>query len=418
MFPSLVNCCTIDWFAEWPADALHSVAKHFLSDSDIDDDNLDKVMDMCIKFHEDAQATAHKYLAEAGRHYYVTPTSYLELIQSFLGLLSSEQREVALKRDRYSNGYTKLLETEDKVAVMKQELQDLQPKITVAQQDTAVLLEKIKVDEKAANETRVVVANDQAIAQDQADQAKALAESCQADLKAAIPALNKATKALNSIKKAEIIEVKNLQKPPANVRMTLGAVCAIFGEQPVKVAKEGGKPGEKVMDYWPTAQKMMSDSKFIERLIEFDKDDIDPACIGKVRKEFISLPQFKPEIVRVSSQAAEGLCTWVCAMDVYESVERGVRPKKAALANSRKELQELEADLAVKIAQLQDVQDKIDSLNRELVEATEKKEHLEQEAISCEKKLQRASKLIDGYKRRLVASFSASNALDFTYESF
>jgi len=27
MFPGLVNCCTIDWFTEWPADALQEVAK-------------------------------------------------------------------------------------------------------------------------------------------------------------------------------------------------------------------------------------------------------------------------------------------------------------------------------------------------------------------------------------------------------
>ena len=27
MFPSIVNCCTIDWFTEWPSDALLSVAK-------------------------------------------------------------------------------------------------------------------------------------------------------------------------------------------------------------------------------------------------------------------------------------------------------------------------------------------------------------------------------------------------------
>ena len=30
MFPSLVNCCTIDWFAPWPQEALRSVARHFL----------------------------------------------------------------------------------------------------------------------------------------------------------------------------------------------------------------------------------------------------------------------------------------------------------------------------------------------------------------------------------------------------
>ena len=26
-FPSLVNCCTIDWFQSWPADALQVVAQ-------------------------------------------------------------------------------------------------------------------------------------------------------------------------------------------------------------------------------------------------------------------------------------------------------------------------------------------------------------------------------------------------------
>ena len=31
-FPALVNCCTIDWFSNWPAEALQSVALRFLND--------------------------------------------------------------------------------------------------------------------------------------------------------------------------------------------------------------------------------------------------------------------------------------------------------------------------------------------------------------------------------------------------
>lgn len=31
-FPSLVTCCTIDWFSAWPQEALHSVATSFLNE--------------------------------------------------------------------------------------------------------------------------------------------------------------------------------------------------------------------------------------------------------------------------------------------------------------------------------------------------------------------------------------------------
>ena len=35
MFPGLVNCTTIDWFTEWPGDALFEVAQKQLGDVDL-----------------------------------------------------------------------------------------------------------------------------------------------------------------------------------------------------------------------------------------------------------------------------------------------------------------------------------------------------------------------------------------------
>ena len=32
MFPSLVNCCTLDWFTEWPEEALIGVGRGQLAD--------------------------------------------------------------------------------------------------------------------------------------------------------------------------------------------------------------------------------------------------------------------------------------------------------------------------------------------------------------------------------------------------
>lgn len=40
MFPSLVNCCTIDWFTEWPKEALYSVSTSFFESVQIGTDEI------------------------------------------------------------------------------------------------------------------------------------------------------------------------------------------------------------------------------------------------------------------------------------------------------------------------------------------------------------------------------------------
>jgi dynein heavy chain len=70
MFPSLVNCCTIDWFDEWPKDALLSVSQRFLKYVDLGTDDVrDRIAEVCVKVHTSVGEIAKMYYAELRRKY-------------------------------------------------------------------------------------------------------------------------------------------------------------------------------------------------------------------------------------------------------------------------------------------------------------------------------------------------------------
>lgn len=51
---------------------------------------------LCVEFHEDVQRLSADFLSQQRRHYYVTSTSYLELLTSYKKLLAKKQDEVCL----------------------------------------------------------------------------------------------------------------------------------------------------------------------------------------------------------------------------------------------------------------------------------------------------------------------------------
>ncbi|VUZ53453.1 unnamed protein product, partial [Hymenolepis diminuta] len=55
MFPSLVNCCTIDWFHSWPEDALTAVATRQLKTVEMANDVRQGCIDLCKYFHTSTQ---------------------------------------------------------------------------------------------------------------------------------------------------------------------------------------------------------------------------------------------------------------------------------------------------------------------------------------------------------------------------
>lgn len=65
--------------------------------------------------------------------------------------------------------------------------------------------------------------------------AKAIADSAQAELDVALPALDAALSSLKNLTRNDIVEVKSLRNPPQGVRMVMEATCIMFNLAPKMV---------------------------------------------------------------------------------------------------------------------------------------------------------------------------------------
>lgn len=79
-----------------------AVASNFLASlSGVAESVMKQLPDLCVLFHESVNELSARFLAEQRRHYYVTPTSYLELLLSYKTLLAKRQEVVMTQKKRY-----------------------------------------------------------------------------------------------------------------------------------------------------------------------------------------------------------------------------------------------------------------------------------------------------------------------------
>ncbi|GCB80678.1 hypothetical protein scyTo_0017282, partial [Scyliorhinus torazame] len=262
-FPALINCCTIDWFQAWPEDALEKVANHFLDDVEMSQEIRNEAVLMCEHFHQSVVTLSERFYETLQRRTYITPTSYLELIKIFKTLLERKRLELLTNKNRYTVGLEKLDFAASQIAIMQQELTELKPLLMEQDRETEELL-KIIADETLEVEiVKQVVETDEATANKAAQEARTIKVECEQKLSVAMPALNDAITALDTLKASDITLVKTMQNPPSGVRLTLTAICILKGIKPEKKVDTNGKSTD---DYWLSAKKMLSDRKFLESL--------------------------------------------------------------------------------------------------------------------------------------------------------
>lgn len=414
LYPSLVNCCTIDWYEDWPEDALEMVAHHWMKELNVEEDVKLAAIISCKHFHIEARKISNSFYLQFSRRTYITSASYLDLIISYQLLTNRRQIELMKAKNRYISGLEKLEFAAEQVQEMQVSLELLQPKLKVMNEKAVAMMKEIEHETVEVEHYSQLVREDEKVANVQAAAAQVLKAECEADLALAIPILEEAIAALNTLKPADITLVKSMKNPPAAVKLVMAAVCVM------KDVKADRMPdpatGKMVMDFWGPSKRVLGDMNFLQSLKDFDKDHIPIATILKIRKEYLPHKDFKPEIVAKASSAAEGLCKWIIAMDLYDNVAREVAPKKEKLAKAEAEYQATMEILTQKKNEVAQLEQKLADLNDHLAEAQAEQQRLQDAVNLCSEKLIRATKLIGGLGGEKSRWMSAAEDLQQQYD--
>ncbi|CAM2111263.1 unnamed protein product [Caretta caretta] len=260
-YPAIVNCSTVDWYDNWPEEALLHVAKSYFSHEDICDDSenlTNMVAQVCVEIHKSASKTTEKYLKETKRHYYITPNSYLQFIDTFSSILQSTKKKSLFNRACFYNGLTKLLEATSLVTEMQEELLVLGPQIEQKSKEIEELVEKLQRDSLVVEQVRTLVKQDEEIMAEETKVVEEYAQQATEELNAVLPALEKALAALDALDKAHIAELRVYTHPPPLVLTVMNAVCILLQKKPS----------------WATAKLLLADAGFLKKLVTLDKDNL------------------------------------------------------------------------------------------------------------------------------------------------
>ncbi|NXF09729.1 DYH9 protein, partial [Smithornis capensis] len=386
-FPAIVSCTTIDWFQEWPREALESVSLCFLRDMEgVEDSVKDSISKFMAHVHTSVNEMSRLYLSNERRYNYTTPKSFLEQIKLYQSLMCKKDKDLKAKMERLENGLEKLKSTSAQVDELKAKLAAQEVELKQKNEDADKLIQVVGVEtekvsrkkEVADEEERKVALITQEVEQKQKD--------CEEDLAKAEPALAAAQAALNTLNKTNLTELRSFGSPPAAVSNVTAAVMVLTAP--------GGKiPKDRS---WKAAKVAMARvDGFLDSLIKFNKENIHENCL-KALQPYLQDPEFNPELVATKSSAAAGLCSWVLNIVRFHGLFCEVQPKRQALSRANAELEAAQDKLGTIKAKIARLNENLGKLTARFEKATADKLKCQQEAEATASTITLANRLVGG----------------------
>lgn len=349
--PALFNRCVLDWFGDWPSQALFEVGMEFTKTVQFEEcpynssvhipdtvtrllpskktvlDLKDAVVSTLVNIHESV-AALNVQLDKQGKRNYVTPRHYLDFISHIVGMVSKKKDSISSQQSHLNTGLQKLEETEEEVKKLQAILEVKQKALKEKNAEANAKLELLVKDKQVAETQRKEVFDMKLDLEEKTTEIERESNTVTAELAVAKPALEHAKKSVTGmtlchyasinlflgLSPKDLEEIRDYKRPPALVMDTLEAVCILLGEDP------------NLLTWVQVRQKIMN-KDFKKCILAFKTGDITEVRRTAVKK-FLAKPHINHEKVQNASKACGPLFEWLSAHVNYSDIKNKVKPLK------------------------------------------------------------------------------------------
>ena len=134
------------------------------------------------------------------------------------------------------------------------------------------------------------------------------------------PALEAAQSAVQGVSPANIVELKNMQNPPAAVKLAMEPVIALLENK------------DKIVE-WADIKAIVRQDNFKNRVLDFQKEDIKPKCKNFIVKNYLQdETTYDIDKFYKASKAAGPLAKWLKSIIEFAEIYEQIAPMREQVA--------------------------------------------------------------------------------------
>jgi dynein heavy chain 1 len=218
-----------------------------------------------------------------------------------------------------------------------------------------------------------------------------------ADLADAEPAVLDAQAAVSSIKRQHLQEVRSMANPPEAVKLAMESVCTILGHK---------------IDSWRTVQGIIRRDDFIQRIVNFDTNQMTKHIRDTMKKDFLSRPSYNFETVQRASKACGPLAKWVIAQVRFSEILDKVEPLRNEVQSLEEQAETTKQQAGQIITMISELEAKIDKYKEEYALLISETQAIKGEMERVQSKVDRSMKLLESLSSERGRWESGSRTFD------